>query len=1622
MRGQIVTIGQSFTGTTAPGWVLGGTGYTPTLTAASGGDPVGSGWLEMTSASQNEATYAYDATPFGSANATITAQFNYASFNGTGADGITFFLADASQPFAVGAYGGSLGYAQKTLAGGGGADINGMSGGYLGLGLDEFGNYSNPTEGRIGGPGFTTESIAVRGPGSGLGGYNYLGGTSSFPLSQYIAHPSETTRPSGSEAETIQIVLTSTNQLSVNIEFGTSGVFTQIFTADLSAYTRPNNLIMGFTAGTGANTDIHEIQNVLLSSIPANLWTNTNGNSQWTTAANWYGNPAVVPQIGSDVLLNDKYVSTAQNIAVAGTQIIRSLQMDAPFSYTLTGGTLEFNNEGVVGPTGIIITASNGTAVQTINSALQADNAMTVQNNSGSTLALTGAFNTNGQAVSFSGSGNVTASGNVTGTGSIWQTGTGTTTLSGSDTYSGGTTVSAGTLNANSSTALGTGGVTLAGGTLGSTNNSTVSNAIALTGDAGLSGITSNGVLTQTGSNTLTMTNATQAGTVNLAAAGNATQQTLTVEVDTGTSTISGVVANGGTNANGLAKTGAGTLILSNANTYTGGTALSAGTLDVNNNAALGTGTLTLSGGTLSTTSSGIAINNAISLTGSAAISGVTSGGVITQTGSDTLNLSNVTQTGAVNLAASGNATVQNLTVEVDSGTSKISGVIANGGTGANGIDKTGAGTLILGNSAASPTVNTYTGATVVGEGTLQLANSNAIGASSAVTLANGSTLNLAGYSDKVGNLAFTNGTIDFGAGNSGNTLVVNNLTSGSGVLTLANFNLSTDKIGSLTSGISSTLLNEIYFAGYGSGAVEAGSQTNMGNSEGNAYLIAPVVNFTTFTGTTGSTNGNWTIGSNWGGTAPSTNGSSTQKLDFIGNNYATATMNGAYSANVIKFDAAASAVTIAQSSNILTMSGTLPSLIQDSANAQTISGGKVAFGTNNGVIDVADNAGALTINSVITGSGNLTKVDGGTLILGGANTFNGKIDISDGTVQATNAAGLGTATTTVEDGATLALNSSGSTFTNALNLTGAGVNGGGALQVMATATESGAISLKGNTTISTSSGATSTLTGGISGTGLALTINGAGNTSINSNITTGTGGSVTINSTGTTTFTPTSGNNYTGATTVNAGTLVLAGTSGTAVKGDLVINGATVSDTAGSKLATTTNVTINTGTLNLNNHSDNIASLSGTTGSTVALGTGSIVVSGSTSTTYAGTITGSAGSLIDKSGTGTLALTGSNTGFLGTTTVDGGNLSVSGNPNALGTGAVTVKTNGTLQVGGNITMTNAMNLSSNATNGSIENLSGNNTLSGAVTVSGNTAIQSDAGILTLTGAVGGAGNTLTVAGASNTVVTNSITGTGSLVKNGNGTLVLTGANASTFTGTVVMNAGAIQTDNVNALGASNAITLNTSAVLNLDDFNQTVKSVSGSGAINFGSSTNERLTLLGGTSTLSGSFTGYGTLVIGAGETVTLGSNYNAPNINIELAGGTLYLNGTNDTFGALTVTNTSTLDFGSGTTSSDVVFSTVGVSTGATLNVTGWTNGSDYFYSTSSTGAQGSAPNNQIVFSGYTGSQTRWNTYDDGPDNNHQITPAPEPGTYGAIMVGLSLAGLVLYRRRAKAAAGAA
>ncbi|WP_317232737.1 DUF7507 domain-containing protein [Clavibacter capsici] len=195
-------------------------------------------------------------------------QYQYGTSSG-GADGIGFFLTDGSVPLtAAGPSGGSLGYAQTTTA-------PGVAGGYLGVGLDAFGNFSNPTEGR--GTGCTTPSagvgqrpnaIALRGPGQGLTGYCYLTGAS--PASSLRSTTTLST-PTADLGRTIRITVSPARLPVVTVYVGaTAGASTASLT-QVVQYTMttpaPASYKLGYLASTGSFTDTHLIREVSVSSV-----------------------------------------------------------------------------------------------------------------------------------------------------------------------------------------------------------------------------------------------------------------------------------------------------------------------------------------------------------------------------------------------------------------------------------------------------------------------------------------------------------------------------------------------------------------------------------------------------------------------------------------------------------------------------------------------------------------------------------------------------------------------------------------------------------------------------------------------------------------------------------------------------------------------------------------------------------------------------------------------------------------------------------------------------------------------------------------------------------------------------------------------------------------------------------------------------------------------------------------------------------------------------------------------------------------------------------------------------------------------------------------------------------
>jgi autotransporter-associated beta strand protein len=323
---------------------------------------------------------------------------------------------------------------------------------------------------------------------------------------------------------------------------------------------------------------------------------------------------------------------------------------------------------------------------------------------------------------------------------------------------------------------------------------------------------------------------------------------------------------------------------------------------------------------------------------------------------------------------------------------------------------------------------------------------------------------------------------------------------------------------------------------------------------------------------------------------------------------------------------------------------------------------------------------------------------------------------------------------------------------------------------------------------------------------------------------------------------------------------------------------------------------------------------------------------------------------------------------------------------------------------------TNTLTVSSGITNSEAGGL----TFYDTTTLGGSQTWTSTGGSMTFNGKVnlgsGSSGYTLTETGSGavnlNGAVANGGTAAGNLTMAGAGTLTLSGAN--TYSGTTAVKSGTLQTSVSGALHSGNTLTVASGATLSLSGTSQTVGAFTSAGLLSLGSGGS--LTLLG-SSTLSGTMSGTGTLTLNTGSTLTLGANFSDSGVNIVLNGGTLKVNATSDTFGSLTVSTSSIIDFGS-SSASVLDISGVTLAGGTTLSVTNWTNGVSYFYSNTSTGTQGTAPQNQIVFTGYSGNATHWNTYTDGPDGEHQVTPTPEPRALGLIMTALSLAGIAILR----------
>lgn len=221
------------------------------------------GYMRLTDNTGNNAKAATVPGIFPASGNYISVEFRHFAYYGTGADGIAVTLSDYSVPPVPGAYGGSLGYAQKT-------GINGFAGGWIGVALDEYGNYQNPTEGRLGGPGFIAQSVGVRGSGTGTAGYRWLGGTGA--LSPEVDNNGST---SPSRGHMYQVIVDARNEptttsVAVNRDTGSGyaplisipNVYSAASGQGFTQAPVPANWQISFTGSTGGSTNIHEISNL----------------------------------------------------------------------------------------------------------------------------------------------------------------------------------------------------------------------------------------------------------------------------------------------------------------------------------------------------------------------------------------------------------------------------------------------------------------------------------------------------------------------------------------------------------------------------------------------------------------------------------------------------------------------------------------------------------------------------------------------------------------------------------------------------------------------------------------------------------------------------------------------------------------------------------------------------------------------------------------------------------------------------------------------------------------------------------------------------------------------------------------------------------------------------------------------------------------------------------------------------------------------------------------------------------------------------------------------------------------------------------------------------------------
>jgi fibronectin-binding autotransporter adhesin len=1064
------------------------------------------------------------------------------------------------------------------------------------------------------------------------------------------------------------------------------------------------------------------------------------------------------------------------------------------------------------------------------------------------------------------------------------KTGSNTLTFNQANTYSTLTTISGGTLALTGAGTLGngTGGVTLSGGTLDLGGGSHTNAAISITAAPATGETIRNGNLTGT---SYAASNTTGNAIISANLLPNATA--------------------------GFAKTGAGTVTFSGTNTYTGTTSIAAngGTLLFSKTASLYNGNSADWVGSKITVASGGTLALGVGGTGEFSLADVTT--VIT------------------NLSTSGfssGALIGFDTTNAPGGTITYSSVIADSTAGTLGVAKLGSGTLVLSGD------NTYSGATTVSGGTLNLTGNRTASTVGAFTVNTGATLGISngtyttGSTFSVGGTSGsstvnqTGGDLSFSAG----TQILVGNGSGDGVYNLSGGTLTTAAVANrgIILGTNTGRSGTLNLSGTGSLTIPSGSVLQIGRSE-NAAATATTGIFNQSGGTAsiaelrlgGSTTGS----ANNANTTAQLNLSggvftATTFTQLSGGNTSNSTINISGTADVTLPDFPTARGT-ASTASITFNGGTLKPLVASvnylaGLTSATIKSGGAKLDTTNGNTTIT----LPLLTDVVSLGGGLTKDGINTLTLTGANTYSGPTTISNGKLQLNSAAAGVLSTGSMNVGATGLLGFTAGTA-SVLDLSGKPFSLAGTIDF-----DIGSTGINDSITVGSFS-----LTGNSSFTfnPISPILNGGSYTLLTSSSPIVTGGfSLSGQNTGRLTLNPVINTNTITMTSTlfegiwnqsGGGDWSVGNPSATGgnwnnykptVAGDAALFGSTITAPATINVDTPHSVAFlrfnNTNTVTIGSSaSSNLTIDNGTAIGVIAVSSGSHVIaenvtlasavsiapSTGTTLTISGALSGSGS--VQMIGTGNLILSNANS-FSGSTIINSGTLSLSGSGSLNSASTIAIGAGATFAIDRIDNVNQGGEFSTapiSGAGGFTQAGTGTTTLNAVNTYTGPTTVT--AGILQIISAGQlGAGN---YAGAiqintgaelqfnSSAAQTFSgvISGSGKLIKNtGTGTLILNGI--STFNGGTSLEAGIINvTTNSTALG-SGVVTFNGGARIVIDTSLTLANAfVLGSNIAGSGRGLIEAGTVTG-TTTISGPIT--------INASASAGGHFAAPTVNTTL------------------------------------------------------------------------------------------------------------------------------------------